>query len=117
MRDFRRLGVWSKAHDLTLAVYGATACFPAHERFGLTDQLRRSAVSIGANIAEGCGREGTKEMIRYMTIAGGSASETEYHPMLARDLGYLEEPVYTELDDQVNQVKKMIRSLRARLRS
>ena len=77
MRDFKDLLVWEKAHRVTLQVYRATRTFPADERYGLTAQLRRSAASIPANIAEGCGRDGERELARFISIAAGSASETE----------------------------------------
>ena len=79
MRDFRKLSVWEKSHQLTLGVYRATAGFPQREMYGLTSQLRRSCASIPANISEGSGRDGEKDFARYLTIASGSASETEYH--------------------------------------
>lgn len=89
MRDFRELKVWQKAHEATLDVYRATKDFPREEQFGLTAQVRRSAESIAANIAEGCGRDGDAEFARFLQIALGSASETEYHLLLAKDLGLL----------------------------
>ena len=89
MRDFRELKVWQKGHLLTLDVYGATKSFPREERYGLTSQVRRSCTSIPANIAEGCDRTGDTELARFLQIAMGSASEFEYHLLLARDLDYL----------------------------
>ena len=84
MKDFHDLLVWRKAHALTLAVYRLTAGFPRAEMYGLTSQLRRSSSSIPANLAEGCGRSGDGELYRYCSIAMGSASETEYHLLLAQ---------------------------------
>jgi four helix bundle protein len=84
VRDFHGLKVWSKAHNLVLAAYGATAAFPESERFGLTAQMRRSCSSIATNIAEGCGRDGKPELRRFLSIARGSASELEYQLLLAR---------------------------------
>jgi four helix bundle protein len=89
MKDFKELKVWSKAHALTLFVYGVTRTFPKDEIYGLTSQLRRSAASIAANIAEGCGRRSDGELARFLQIARGSASETEYNLLLARDLRLL----------------------------
>ncbi len=86
MRSFRELNVWQKAHHFTLEVYRITQKFPDDERFGLVSQLRRAAASIPTNIAEGCGREGERELARFMTIAAGSASEAEYQLLLASDL-------------------------------
>jgi four helix bundle protein len=84
MKDFRNLKVWEKAHGPTLAVYKASGRFPRQELFGLTSQMRRCSASIGANIAEGCGKLGNNEFHRYLQIASGSASELDYHFLLAR---------------------------------
>ena len=89
MKDFHELKVWQKAHQLTLAVYRMTATFPREELYGLTTQLRRSCSSIPANLAEGCGRNGDAEFARFCCIAMGSASELEYHLLLARDLNLI----------------------------
>jgi four helix bundle protein len=86
MKDFRNLKVWGKAHSLTLDVYATSRTFPREEIYGLTCQVRRAAASIGANIAEGCCRKGDAELGRFLQIAMGSASEVEYHCLLARDL-------------------------------
>jgi four helix bundle protein len=108
MRDFKELKVWEKAHVLTLAVYKATATFPREELYGLTSQIRRSCASIPANIAEGCGRSGEPELARFFHIAMGSASELEYHLLLARDLGFLKISVYDQLTGEVTEVKRML---------
>jgi len=76
MRNYEDLQVWQKAHDLTLAIYKQTRCFPSDEQFGLTRQMRRSGASIGANIAEGCGRRSDNEMARFVQIAMGSAQSS-----------------------------------------
>lgn len=111
MRDFRKLKVWEKAHSLSLAVYHATSAFPQRELFGLTSQLRRAAVSVPANIAEGCGRSGEPELARFLRIALGSASELEYHIILSTDLCYLTKPASHHLLKQVTDVKRMLTSL------
>jgi len=111
LKDFRDLKVWGKAHGFVLDVYRNSRDFPADERFGLTVHLRRSATSITSNIAEGCGRGTDKDFARFLTIAAGSASETEYQILLARDLGYLSHETYGALDSQVNEVKRMLNSL------
>jgi len=103
--------VWQKAHRLTLAAYEATSTFPREEMYGLTNQIRRCAASIAANIAEGCGKRGNPEFQRFLTIATGSASELEYHFLLARDLGFLSDLDYTRLDNAVVEVKRMLASL------
>jgi len=110
VRDFRELKVWQKAHQCTLEVYKHTANFPVVERFGLTAQLRKAAVSVPSNIAEGCGRQGERELARFLSIAGGSASEVEYQILLARDLAYLKDEVHQQLDIRINEVKRMLNS-------
>jgi four helix bundle protein len=85
VKDFRELKVWQKAHHLTPAVYRITAAFPREELYGLTSQLRRACSSVAANLAEGCGRNGDVEFARFCFIAMGSASELEYHLLLAKD--------------------------------
>jgi four helix bundle protein len=87
LRNFRELTVWQKAHELVVEIYRVSGGFPSEERFGLTVQLRKAAVSIGSNIAEGCGRGTNKDFARFLSIAAGSASEVEYQVLLARDLG------------------------------
>ena len=94
MKNFRDLTVWDTAHQLTLATYRHTIGFPPEERYGLVSQIRRSAASIPANIAEGCGRRGNSEFHRFLTIAMGSASELEYHFLLAKDFDYVKPDVY-----------------------
>ena len=108
MKDFRNLKVWEKAHQLTLAVYKATTSFPREELYGLTSQIRRSCSSIPANLAEGCGRTGPAEMARFFQISMGSASELEYHLLLARDLHMLKVPDYDQLEGDVTEVKRML---------
>jgi len=116
VRDFRELKVWEKSHRLVLDVYGATGGFPREESYGLTAQLRRCTVSIPANISEGCGRSGDAELGRFMLISMGSASELDYHLLLARDLGYLSAQDYQELSQRTQEVKRMLSTLIARLR-
>jgi four helix bundle protein len=108
LRNFRDVKVWQKAHQLTLAVYKVTVSFPKEEMYGLTSQIRRSCESIPANIAEGCGRSGGADLGRFLQIAMGSASELEYHLLLARDLHLLEPPQYNRLATDVTEVKRML---------
>jgi len=91
--------------------------FPSDERFGLTAQIRRSAASIPTNIAEGFGRTGDRERGRFLDIAVGSANEVEYQLLLSKELQYLETTVYEGLNERVIEVRKMLISLRAKLRS
>jgi four helix bundle protein len=111
MKDFREYKVWEKSHRLTLSVYRATASFPREELFGLTSQIRRACASIPANIAEGCGRGGNKDFARFLQIAMGSASELEYHLMLAHDLRMLRAADYSELSGGATEVKRMLTAL------
>jgi four helix bundle protein len=117
VRDFRKMKVWEKSHRLVLDVYQATGTFPREETYGLTAQLRRCCASIPANIAEGCGRSGEAELGRFMVIAMGSASELEYHLLLARDLGYLDAQDYRELSQGAGEVKRMLSTLITKVRS
>ena len=110
MRDFRELKVWEKSHRLALAAYKSTAKFPKDEMYGLTSQIRRSCVSIPANIAEGCGRKGDVELARFFQIAMGSASELEYHLLLSRDLDLLTAADYNQLSADTTEVKRMLTS-------
>jgi four helix bundle protein len=110
LRDFRELNVWKKAYRLTLDIYQATRCFPKEELYGLTSQLRRSAASIPANIAEGCGRSSNGELSRFFQIAMGSASELEFHLLLCRDIGLLSADKHNQLSQQTVEVKRMLTS-------
>jgi four helix bundle protein len=111
MKNFRNLKVWEMAHQLTLDVYRATRHFPREELYGLSSQMRRCSASIGANIAEGCGKSGNHEFHRYLEIASGSASELEYHLLLASDLALLLPPDYQRLQQQLLKTRKMLTCL------
>jgi four helix bundle protein len=117
MKDFRQLKVWEKAHHLALEVYKATATFPKEELYGLMSQLRRASVSIPTNIAEGCGRNTDADFARFLQIAMGSASETEYEIILAFDLGFLSKNQFESLQAQAEEVKKMLASFIKTLRT
>jgi four helix bundle protein len=116
MQDFRKLDIWKKSHDATLAIYRTTRHFPGDERFGLVSQLRRSSASIGANLAEGCGRGGDAEFARFVQIALGSASETDYHLLLAFDLGYFNKDTYDQLHEETTRIMRMLSGLLKKLR-
>jgi four helix bundle protein len=111
MQGFRRLNVWTKAHQLTLDVYKVTARFPKDELYALTSQMKRAASSIAANIAEGCGRGSDADFTRFLLIAMGSASELEYHLLLARDLGFMTAEDYARLDGMTTEIKRMLAAL------
>jgi four helix bundle protein len=117
MVDFKALKVWQKAHEMTLHTYRVTAGFPKQEMYGLTSQLRRATASIGANIAEGCGRRSDGEMCRFLQIARGSASEAEYHFLLARDLRFLEEQDFQKLSGLADELQRMLTGLMRSIRS
>ena len=117
MKNFRDLKVWEKSHLLTLSVYKATSTFPKDEMYGLTSQIRRSCVSISANIAEGCGRNGDAELARFLQISMGSASELEYHLLLAHDLMFLTTSDYEKINGEVSEIKRMLSSLIQKLKA
>lgn len=115
--DFHELKVWQKAHQLALAVYQVTATLPRGELYGLTSQLRRSCSSIPANLAEGCGRNGDADFARFCTIAMGSASELEYHLLLARDLKLVKAKEYADLVQRTIEVKRMLAAFIQKLKA
>jgi four helix bundle protein len=117
MIDFKDLKVWQKAHQMTLDTYRVTAGFPKEEMYGLTSQVRRAAGSIGANIAEGCGRRSDGDMCRFLQIARGSAAEAEYHFRLARDLHFLDEKHFRMLTHQADELQRMLTALMQRVRT
>jgi len=117
LKDFRKQKVWQKAHDLALEVYRVTEAFPKTELFGLTSQIRRAGVSIPANIAEGCGRDTDADFARFLQIAMGSASELEYHLLLAHDLEFLSDPDYERLNNKTTEVKQMLTSFIKKLKA
>ena len=117
MKDFRDLQVWEKSHRITLMVYRVTRRFPREELYGLTSQLRRSCASIPANIAEGCGRGSDADFARFLQLAMGSASETEYHLLLTRDLEYIPVEEHSALAQTITEIKRMLTSLIQKLRA
>ena len=117
MQDFRNLEVWKKSHELTLGVYESTSQFPREEIYGLTSQIRRACASIPTNIAEGSGRESAADFARFLQIAVGSASETEYLILLSHELKYITVAQYTELMETTIRVKRMLIALLKRIRT
>ena len=97
--------VWQKSHEFVLGVYRVTQCFPADERFGLTRQLRRSAASIPANIAEGFVKRGIGDKLRYLNIAQGSLEESRYYLILATDLGFAD---LSELEQKLDECSRIL---------
>ena len=110
MRNYRDLQVWKKAHNLTLALYRVSQGFPRAEIYGITSQLRRAAVSIGAKLAEGCGRRTSTELARFVRIALGSASELDYHLLLSRDLEFIVAEEFTSALAALIEVRKVLTS-------
>lgn len=108
MRDFHKLGIWQRSHQLTLDVYKVSQAFPKNELFGLTSQIRRAASSIPTNIAEGCGRASNKDYAHFLQIAIGSASEVEYELLLAHDLEYINDEAFNKLTSETIAIRKMI---------
>jgi four helix bundle protein len=108
MKNFKELRVWQKSHQLALDTYSLTKQFPKEEIYGLTSQIRRSAISIPSNIAEGCGRNSDAELNRFLVIAMGSASELEYQLMLSKDLEFIQLSDYETLNESLVEIKKML---------
>ena len=117
MRDFRKYEVWQLSHSFVLEIYKLTQKFPQSEVYGITNQMRRAAASVPTNISEGCGRSTDREFARFIHIAMGSASETEYLTQLSFDLKYLSEEFYKDLTQKVNLVKKKLYHLNKSLQT
>ena len=117
MKDFRKLIVWEKAHQLTLKIYKVTEEFPREELYGLTSQIRRACVSIPINIAEGCVRSSDADFSRFLYIAVGSTSELEYLILLAMDLKIIKNELHLELNNEINEIKKMLISMIQKLKA
>jgi four helix bundle protein len=110
VKDFKELKVWEKAHSLALKIYQASKVFPPEERYGLTSQIRRAAVSVATNIAEGCGRSSDMEFARFLEISFASASELMYLVLLSRDLDFFDMPTYQQMASDVEETKRMLYS-------
>ena len=116
MRPHEKLDVWRNSIDLVVDLYKATDAFPRDERFGLTSQLRRAAVSIPANIAEGAARRSNKEFAHFLSNSQGSTSEVETELLIAFRLGYLSEDVSAALCSPLDDIGRMITGLSRHLR-
>ena len=110
-QGFKKLIAWQRGYELVLSVYKATRKFPREELYGLTSQLQRAAVSVPANISEGYERNHRKEYIQFLHISKGSLGEMETLLMLARDLGYLEDGTYEDIDSQRSEVARLLQGL------
>lgn len=110
-KRYKKLIVWQKAYLFALRIYKLTQYFPKHELFGLTSQFRRASVSVFANIAEGYERQHRKEYVRFLTISKGSLGEIEAYISFSKDLGYLNETDYNDLDNMCQEVFRLLRAL------
>lgn len=115
VESHRDLIAWQKAIRLVVCSYRLSQSFPADERFGLTQQLRRSAVSVAANIAEGKGRGTSSEFARFLNIANGSLTELDTHFVIARELGYLDQASWDAVALQIEEVGRIMTGLRKSL--
>ncbi|MBU1863041.1 MAG: four helix bundle protein [Candidatus Omnitrophica bacterium] len=116
IKSFKDYKVWQKAHSFVLELYKITKEYPSDERFGLISQVRRSAVSVCANIAEGY-KKSTKDFMRFIDIAQGSLEETKYYLILSNDLGYLNKNQFNDLYEKTEEVGRMLGGLKGKLRS
>lgn len=110
-KGFRTLTTWQKAYELTLEIYKITKDYPKHEQFGLISQIRRSSLSIVANIAEGYERQHRKEYIQFLTVARGSLGEVETYLLFSKDLGYLSIEKYNMIDNKRQEVARLLNGL------
>ena len=106
--QFEKLAVWKKTHKLVLLIYKLTSKFPSIEKFSLTDQLRRATISVVANIVEGNIRQSKKEILQFLYISKGSLEEVKYYLLLSRDLKYMSEIDYLEVQELANECGKII---------
>lgn len=111
IKSFTDLTAWKEAHELVLQVYRVTISFPDNEKFGLTNQIRRSAVSISSNIAEGFSRKSKKEKLQFYYQARGSLTELQNQLLIAKDVSYIKHPDFQEIANQTVSVSKLINSL------
>lgn len=117
MRPHEKLTLWRRALDFVVRLYGLTESFPTEERFGLTSQIRRAAVSVPANIAEGAGRQSDKEFLYFLSNAQGSASELATEILIARELGYLSKRDYQEASNELDHIGRMIVGLSQKIKT
>jgi len=108
---WKDLIVWQKAHELVLIIYKLTINFPEKERFGLIQQIRRSSISVAANIVEGKSKKSDKEFIAFLYNSRGSLEETRYHLLLSRDLGFISEDEYESIENLATEVSFLLNKL------
>ena len=112
MQDFKKIDIWKRSFNLSIDIYKATSSFPSHEKFGLTSQIRRAAISIPTNIAEGAGRYSRKDFANFLQIAIGSASEVDCELLIAKELGFLDKNIFDSLYNEITEIRKMLVSYR-----
>jgi four helix bundle protein len=115
MHDFRKLQVWQRARELAVSLEHVTRRFPRSDHGVVASQLRRAALSIPANIAEGCGKSSRKETVRFLQIAAGSAHEVENHLLIASDLGYVPAPLREQKLSELKTIQRMLGALMRKL--
>ena len=115
MRDYKKLFIWERSHKLAVDVYNLSKSFPKEELYGMTSQIRRAVISIPTNIVEGCGRKTDKDFSRFLSIAAGSASETEYLIILSTELSFIDKTVAEPLIIEINEIKKMLNVFQIKL--
>ncbi|MEP1152167.1 MAG: four helix bundle protein [Balneola sp.] len=116
MRKYKDLKIWQRSVELATVIYEATSEFPQEEKYGLISQMRRCAVSIPSNIAEGAGRSSDKEYSRFLEIAYGSSYELETQLTISHNLNLIAVEKFTELSNEINEIQKMIYSLNKKLK-
>ena len=117
MHRFKELDIWKRSQEFCVLIYSSTADFPKSEMFGLQSQIRRSAVSIPSNIAEGTSRNSDKEVARFVEIALGSAYELETQLMIANQLNYIENGIFESLSVELNSIILMTMKFRSKLKN
>ncbi len=116
MQNYKDLIVWKKAHQLTLEIYKIVSTYPKEEIYSLVSQLKRASSSIATNIAEGTGRFSQKDLAHFLQIALGSSHEVEYLLLLSKDLGFINNEIYIQLEKDINEIKAMLISLIKKVR-
>jgi len=115
VKHYKELKIWQKGMDMAKSVYRLTAQFPAEERFGLIVQMRRAAVSVPSNIAEGQARSGTREFLQFLSHANGSLAEMETQVLLSVDLGYCREPDVESILREIGELQRMLAAIKRKL--
>lgn len=117
MQNYKELKVWENSHLFVLDIYRVTKNFPKDETYGITNQIRRASASIPANIAEGCGKNSQLDLANFLNIALGSSNEVDYFLLLCKDLSYVKEAEFVDLEDRINAIKAMLINLITKVRS